>query len=104
MPEPETTRLEQPVSRAFPWFCPKCRRQQVRPVTIPYHAERLHDGRVVSVDVPALVVPRCANCGELVFNYYAEEQILKALEAQVSSADPGGNGAGPAGGSAGPMA
>jgi hypothetical protein len=32
------------------------------------------------VDIPLLEVPKCGNCGELVFNFSAEEQILKALE------------------------
>jgi len=52
---------------------------------IPYHAERLCGGQIIAVDIPELEVPRCANCGELVFNYTAEEQILRAVQAQTSA-------------------
>ena len=66
--------------------------KEVWPETIAYHAERLHEGRLVPVDVPQLTVPRCAHCAELVFNYSAEEQILKAIQLQErgSSALPSG--------------
>jgi len=57
----------------------------VRLATIPYHAERLCDGQIIAVDIPELEVPSCANCGELVFNYTAEEQILRAVQAQTSA-------------------
>lgn len=33
-----------PPARPFPWHCPKCRRKEVRRVTIPYQCERLHEG------------------------------------------------------------
>jgi len=79
----------QQAGRPFPWFCPKCRRKEVRPATVPYRAERLHQGRVVTVDIPDLVVPRCEHCGELVFNYPAEEQILTAVQARGGPASPG---------------
>src|SRR5438874_7277687 len=97
MLEPEKSDGDTPVSRPFPWHCPKCRNKEVRPASIAYHTERLHEGRLYTVDVPQLMVPRCGHCGELVFNYAAEEQILKALKARESSADPGANGAGPGG-------
>jgi len=89
MPEPKSLNgPPQPAGRPFPWVCPKCRQRKVAPATIPYHAERLHEGRLVAVDIPQLVVPRCENCGELVFNYAAEEQILKAVRAQISACHP----------------
>jgi hypothetical protein len=75
----------QAAGRAFPWFCPKCRQKEVRPATIPYHAERLWDGHVIAVDIPELEVPKCTNCGELVFNYTAEEQILQAVQAHMQA-------------------
>jgi hypothetical protein len=77
--------LQQPAGRPFPWFCPKCRKKEVRLATIPYHAERLCDGHIIAVDIPQLEVPKCANCGELVFNYTADEQILRAVQAQASA-------------------
>jgi hypothetical protein len=69
--------------RPFPWFCPKCRKKEVRPAMMPYRAERLWDGHIIAVEIPQLEVPTCANCGELVFNYTAEEQILHAIRAQA---------------------
>ena len=52
---------------------------------VPYHTERLHEGRLISVDIPDLRVPQCGNCGELVFNYSADEQILAAVNAQAKA-------------------
>ncbi len=89
MSEPATIREEQRTGRPFPWVCPKCRKKEVRPATIPYHAKSLYNGRHVEVDISELVVPRCAHCGELVFNYTADEQIVKAVEehAKLSNAE-----------------
>jgi hypothetical protein len=77
--------------RPFPWVCPKCGQKRVRPAMICYHAERLHEDRLVAVDIPELEVPRCENCKELVFNYVAEEQILKAVQAQSAPSSAGGS-------------
>jgi len=57
----------------------------VRPATIPHHAERLWDGYIIAVDIPELEVPKYTNCGELVFNYTAEEQILQAVQSQTQA-------------------
>src|SRR5262245_59098700 len=95
MPNAETNRLPQSAGRPFPWHCPRCRRKEVRPATVPYHAERLHEGRLVAVDMPELVVPKCAHCGELVLNYPADEQILRALQAKAQASDPAPDGTGP---------
>ena len=86
MPELETARLSPPRGPPFPWFCPRCRRKEVRPATIPYHGVRTYEGRDYTVDLPQLVVPKCSHCGELVFHYTAEEQIDQALQALVSKA------------------
>jgi hypothetical protein len=69
--------------RPFPWHCPKCRKKEVRPAIISYCCDMAHDGRLYSVTVPELTVPRCGRCGELVFNYPAEEQIRNALRSQL---------------------
>ena len=79
--------MSEPISsrgpaRPFPWVCPKCRRKEVRRATIPYHCQRHHNGASVTVAVPNLSVPRCDHCGELVFDYEAEDQIKQACEAQ----------------------
>lgn len=96
MPEPSTPSM--PVNtqgRPFPWFCPNCRRKEVRRVTIPYQCQRLHDGKPIAVVLSDLDVPQCGNCGELVFTYDTEEQINRAFRAQTgakkkeSAAKPG---------------
>ncbi len=71
--------------RPFPWVCPHCRKKDVRPTTITYRTERLYDGRLIVVNIPNLEVPKCASCGELVFNYAADEQIIAAVKAQAAS-------------------
>lgn len=75
--------------RPFPWSCPKCRAKEVRRATIPnYQCERTHNGQPISVVVRALQVPQCGHCGELVFNYAAEEQINQAYQALVNGTGP----------------
>ena len=72
-----------PSAGRVPWVCPVCRKKEVRQATIPYHAERLYSGQLIAVDIPNLEVPKCDNCGELVFNYRADEQILEAVRSQA---------------------
>jgi hypothetical protein len=43
----------------------------------------------MTVDLPALIVPRCGHCGELVFTYDTEEQINVAFRAQIDAARKG---------------
>jgi hypothetical protein len=85
MVETETIGTPSAAGRPFPWVCPKCRKKEVRLATICYRMERLHEGRLVAVEIPDLRVPKCANCGELVFNYTADEQILAAVKAQAAA-------------------
>lgn len=80
--------IQKSPGRPFPWSCPQCRRKDVRPTTISDQTERLHEGRLIAVDIPHFVVPKCTNCGELVFNYVADEQILEAIKAQAASPQP----------------
>ncbi len=68
--------------RPFPWFCPNCRHQEVRRVQIPYQCQRFDNGKAITVVLPALEVPQCSNCGELVFTYDTEEQINVAYRTQ----------------------
>ena len=84
MPEPLLSGNQQATARPFPWICPKCRKKEVRPAAISYQAERLHKGKLAAVTIPHLTVPKCANCGELVFNYAADEQIIAAIHAHVA--------------------
>src|SRR5437870_3918773 len=86
MPKPLTfTEPPATADRAFPWFCPRCRRKEVRRTTIPYQCQRNYNGRLITVVLANLAVPRCDNCGELVFDYEAEEQINRACESQAST-------------------
>jgi hypothetical protein len=71
--------------RPFPWFCPRCRRKEVRRAVISHECPRLLNGQPISVLVANLSVPRCDNCGELVFDYLAEEQINQAFHAQTKA-------------------
>ena len=86
---------EEPIqkpARPFPWYCPKCRRKEVRRVTIPYECERRLNGQPITVVVPNLSVPRCGHCGELIFDYEAEEQLKQACETrQKVVAGPNGS-------------
>jgi putative zinc finger/helix-turn-helix YgiT family protein len=66
----------------------KCRQRDVYPATIPYTAEVNHDGRLYEVQVPALEIPRCRSCGELVFTNRVDEQITAALRAQLRLLTP----------------
>ena len=81
MPESEANGAIQRPTRPFPWVCPRCRKKEVRLARIPYQSERLVDGRLVAVDIPDLEVPTCGICGEIVFNYAADERILEAAKA-----------------------
>ena len=69
--------------RAFPWPCPECGKKEVRPATVRHTAQIRHDGRLYTVEVPRLRVPRCRACGELVFENAADEQIAAALREQL---------------------
>jgi predicted nucleic-acid-binding Zn-ribbon protein len=85
MPETPINGNQHATGRSFPWICPKCRKKEVRPATVAYQTERLYKGALVAVAIPNLTVPKCDNCGELVFNYAADEQILAATKAQAAA-------------------
>ena len=65
----------QQTEKPFPCAAPNATRLTVNPVTMPYRRQRKYHRRVVSVEVPNFAVPRCSNCGEVVFDYAAYEQI-----------------------------
>jgi HTH-type transcriptional regulator / antitoxin MqsA len=65
--------------RPFPWRCPECGKKEVRPATIRHTSEIKHDGRLYTLEIPRLRVPRCGECGELVFDNDADDQIARAL-------------------------
>lgn len=47
--------------------------------TIPYAIQIDHDGKKYDVDVPALSVPKCGNCGAISIDDKASEQIDEAF-------------------------
>lgn len=87
MPEQSLSDEKRPAEKPFPWRCPKCGQPAVNRVTMPYRCQRTHNGRQVSVEVPNLAVPRCSNCGEVVFDYAADEQIRTAFRTQSGLAE-----------------
>ncbi|MBM4090047.1 MAG: helix-turn-helix domain-containing protein [Planctomycetes bacterium] len=86
---PDNARATEPRDKPFPWRCPECGKRQVRPANIHHNAEIKHDGRVYSVAIPSLKVPRCEACGELVFDNDADSQIADALREQLALLSPG---------------
>src|SRR5208283_1742546 len=89
MPESQTT----PATRAagpkpFPWRCPKCRKKVVWREAIPYRVKIKHDNQLHSIEIPQLLIPRCKECGELLFDNEADEQICQALRAHLGLLSP----------------
>jgi putative zinc finger/helix-turn-helix YgiT family protein len=76
--KPETVASDS-AGKPFPWRCPECGKREVRRATIRHTSAIRHDGRLYEVEVPALRVPKCGACGELVFDNDADEQIAQAL-------------------------
>jgi putative zinc finger/helix-turn-helix YgiT family protein len=72
----------------FPWPCGKCRQETVERATLPYSTEVQYDGRIYTVDVPRFEVPRCTNCGAMVLDDDANDQITDALRRQVGLLTP----------------
>jgi hypothetical protein len=56
---------------------------------MPYQCQLLYKGQPVTVVIADLAVPKCGNCGELVFDYDADEQINRAFEAQTTALSNG---------------
>ncbi|HEV3342062.1 MAG TPA: type II TA system antitoxin MqsA family protein [Pirellulales bacterium] len=74
--------------RPFPWRCGNCGQNQVYPVATPYTTTINYDGRAYEVAVPDLELPTCANCGEVVFDNQAGDQINRALRQQLGLLQP----------------
>jgi putative zinc finger/helix-turn-helix YgiT family protein len=77
-----------PVELPFPWICGKCRQHAVERQTLPYSTEVQYDGRLYTVDVPEFRVPRCQNCGAMVLDDDANDQITEALRHQLGLLSP----------------
>ena len=72
----------------FPWPCSKCRQQTVERETLSYQTDVHYDGRTYSVEVPELHAPRCKNCGAIVMDDRANDQITDALRRQIGLLTP----------------
>ena len=77
---PETVQSQ---GKPFPWRCPECGKKEVRAAHVAYTTEIKYDGRLYTVEIPELSVPRCGACGELVFDTRADEQIARELRSQL---------------------
>ena len=74
----------EPRDKPFPWRCPECHKREVRPATVPHTSQIKYEGRLHSVEIPQLRVPRCGACGELVFDNDADSQIASALRNKLA--------------------
>jgi hypothetical protein len=52
---------------------------------IHYKCRRAHGGTSIGIEIHDLSVPRCRECGELVFDYVAEAQINNAIKAATET-------------------
>src|SRR6266540_3203215 len=78
----------EPPTKPFPWRCGHCQEKAVYRETIAYSLPCDYDGREYIVTVPDLVVPKCRNCGELLFDQAANEGITDALREQLGLLKP----------------
>ncbi len=74
--------------RPFPWRCSNCKKKEVRLAIVPYTAKVKQDGRIYEIAIPALEIPKCDACGELVFNDNADEQVTRRTPRLPSSSYP----------------
>ena len=79
----KTAELSHSQGKPFPWRCPECGKKEVRPATVQHTSQIKHDGRLYTVEVPNLHIPKCGACGELVFDNNADKQIARALREQL---------------------
>src|SRR5579864_3086346 len=70
-------------TRPYPWKCGHCRRKAVEKDVIAYDCKYEYDGRTYNLRIESLDVPRCKNCGELVFDVAANRQVTDALRREV---------------------
>ena len=76
-------------TRAYPKRCGKCGQKQMQLASIPFGTNIEHDGRVYRVEIPALTVPRCANCQAISIDDEADQQISAAFRHEARLLPPG---------------
>ena len=65
--------------REFSKKCSTCRQRAVVLSAVDYSTPVEHDGRLYTVALPNLLVPRCGNCGTMVLDEEANRQISAAF-------------------------
>lgn len=83
-----TSKPRKQSDRPFPWPCGNCLKDEVYPETMPYAVDVKHDGQLYHLEIPALRIPRCRACGELVFSNSVDDQVLQALRAHLRLLTP----------------
>jgi putative zinc finger/helix-turn-helix YgiT family protein len=88
MPDTSTSTPRKKRDRPFPWPCGNCLEEKVYPETMPYAIDVKHDGQLYHLEIPALSIPKCRACGELVFSNSVDDQIIQALRERVGLLTP----------------
>lgn len=86
--DPATNKIRKRQDRPFPWRCATCLKEAVYPATIPYTAKLKHDGKLHSIDIPELTIPKCRECGALVFSNSVDDQLVSALRSHLELLTP----------------
>ena len=76
------------MERSFSKKCSKCGQRTVAVAIIPYEIQIDHDGRKHLVKIPDLRVPQCGQCGNIVFDDEASEQVSRAFRKQAGLLEP----------------
>lgn len=79
---------KEPKSRPFPWLCSDCSTKTVVPTVIDYTAKVKHDGVVHELHLPAIEVPRCQTCGNLVVTTEVDDPVNDALRSKLHLLTP----------------
>ena len=74
--------------KPFPWKCIRCRIKTVVPAIVNYTTEIEHDGRLYTVNIPDLVLPRCEKCGEMIRTDAADIRITETFRDQLGLLKP----------------
>jgi putative zinc finger/helix-turn-helix YgiT family protein len=78
----------EPRPRPFPWPCPTCFTPTVFPAVVDYSTKVKQDGVLHELHLPAVEVPRCQICGELVITTAVDELVNDALRSKLHLLTP----------------
>ena len=81
-------RAKRTTDRPFPWRCGTCDQKEVYRTPTPYKTTIKYEGRPYDVEIPDLELPKCCNCGEVVFDNHAGHQIDRAFRQQLGLLQP----------------